>query len=223
MDRATDLIERVLINPGSHDVGHLANELLSEYYDGSDISTLRDLLHSEDGRIVAFGIWIAAELAQVAKTLLPDVMRLLRHPLKDVRFLAIDCVLLWAGRSSGDVVASTVTLLDDPEEAVRWKAMGFLARAPHDQLQAAVASLTHANPASPYLEDLKWILAVEGADADEITFALHGPSAVRRKVAAAAAVRVVRNNSEPLRQAESSRDPEVAQFARDMLECISVV
>lgn len=221
MDRATDLINRVLANPDRPDAGQLANELLSEYYGGSDISTLRDLLHSADDRVVALGIWIAAELAEVAKPLLPDVERLLRHPLKDVRFWSIECILAWAGPYNGHEIASTVALVDDAEEAVRWKAMEFLALASREQLQAGVDRLTAADPESPYLDELRWMLAPAGADPIQITDATERPSSLRRKFAVAAAFRIAKSDPGPLRRTMSSDDPGVVQFAGDMLKRIS--
>jgi hypothetical protein len=222
MDRATDLIKRVLANPDRPDAGQLANDLLSEYYNGSDISTLRDLLHSADDRVVALGIWIAAELAEVAKPLLPDVERLLRHPLKDVRFWSIECIQEWAGPSNGHEIASTVALVDDAEEAVRWKAMEFLALASREQLQAGVDRLTAADPESPYLDEFRWMLAPAGANPDQITDAIERPSSLRRKFAAAAAFRIAKTDPEPLRLAASADDREIAQFAEDMLKRINL-
>lgn len=220
MDRTTDLIKCILTNPGHPDAGHFANELLSEYYEGSDISTLRDLLHNADDRVVALGTWIAAELAEASRPLLPDVERLLRHPLKDVRFWAIECIQQWAGPTNGHEIAAAVTLSGDPEEAIRWKAMEFLALASRDQLQAALDTLALATPTSPYGEALAWILAPVGTDPDEVAVALLAPSALRRRFAAAAASRIASNHPEPLRQARSNSDPDVSQFARDMLERI---
>src|SRR5258706_11447564 len=135
MDRATGLIEQILANPS--DLGGVANELLSEYYRGSDVSSLRKLLHSGDDRIVDCGTWIACELAEVGKPLLPEVKRLLAHPSKGVRFWAIECVQEWAEASNSEELALAVSLAADSEGGVRWKAMEFLALATRPQLEAA--------------------------------------------------------------------------------------
>jgi len=127
MDRALGLIEQILANPS--DLGGVANELLSEYYRGSDVSSLRKLLHSEDDRIVDCGTWIACELAEMGKPLLPELRRLLGHPSKGVRFWAIECVQEWAGTSNPEELALAVSLVSDSDKAVRWKAMGLLATA----------------------------------------------------------------------------------------------
>jgi hypothetical protein len=223
MDRAAVLIEGALANPDRRDFGEVANELLSEYYRGSDLSSLRNLLHSGDHRIVACSTWIACELGEVGKPLLPEVKRLLGHPSKKVRFWAIECVQEWAGPSNGHEIASTVALVDDAEEAVRWKAMVFLALASHEQLQAGADWLTAADPESPYLSELSWILAPEGADPDQIANTVRGISSRRRKFAAAGAFRIAKTDSQPLERAVSADDPEVAQFAGDMLKRIKSV
>jgi hypothetical protein len=223
MDRATGLIERVLANPDRSDLDELANELLSEYYRGSDLSSLRNLLHSGDHRIVACSTWIACELGEVGKPLLPEVKRLLGHPSKRVRFWAIECVQEWAGPSNGHEIADTVALVDDAEEAVRWKAMVFLALASREQLQAGIDRLTAADPESPYLAELRWILAPEGDDPDQIAGTVQGISSRRRKFAAAAAFRMAKTDPQPLQRAASADDPEIAQFAGDMLKRISSV
>lgn len=221
MDRATGLVEQILANPDRSDLDELANELLTEYYGGSDLSSLRRLLHSEDSRLVASGTWVAGELGEIGKPLLTEAQHLLGHPSKRVRFWAIECVQEWAGPSNGREIASTLALLDDAEEAVRWKAMVFLALASREQLRAAVDRLTAAEPKSPYLYELTWMLAPEGADPDQLTGAILGPSTRRRKFAAAAAVRIAKTDPEPLRRAASADDPEISQFAGDMLERIS--
>ena len=221
MDRATGLIERILANPDRSDLDELANELLSEYYRGSDLSSLRDLLRSGDHRIVACSTWIACELGEVGKPLLPEVKHLLGYPSKGVRFWAIECVQEWAGPSNGHEIASTVALVDDAEQAVRWKAMVFLALASREQLQAAVDRLTAADPESPYLDELRWMLAPAGANPDQIADAIERPSSLRQKFAVAAAFRIAKSDPGPLRRAMSSDDPDVAQFAGDMLKRIS--
>jgi len=221
MDRATGLIERVLENPGRSDLDNLANELLSEYYRGSDLSSLRNLLHSEDHRIVACGAWIASELGEMGKPLLHEVKRLLGHPSKTVRFWAIECLQEWAGPSNPEELAFAISLVGDSDEAVRWKAMGFLALAPRAQLEDALVGFATTGPGSPDLDELRWGLGPEGADPAKITDALEDPSSRRRKFAAAAAFRVAKDNTEPLRRAASSTDTEIAQFAGDMLKRIS--
>jgi hypothetical protein len=220
MDRATGLIEQILANPS--DLGGVANELLSEYYRGSDVSSLRKLLHSGDDKIVDCGTWIAGELAEVGKPLLPELKRLLGHPSKGVRFWAIECVQEWAGPTNGYELASAVGLVDDAEQGVRWKAMSFVSMISREQLQAALAQLEADNPESPFADELRWILGPNGSDSTQIAAGLRGSDPRHRKFAAAAAFRMAKSDSRPLRDATASDDPEIAQFTGDMLKRISL-
>lgn len=219
MDRATSLIEQIQANPS--DLGGVANELLSEYYRGSDVSSLWKLLHSEDDRIADCGTWIAGELAEVGKPLLPELRHLLGHRSKGVRFWAIECVREWAGPPNPEELALAVSLVGDSEEGVRWKAMEFLALATRAQLEAADVGFKITGPRSPCSDDLRWMLSPSGADPDQIADALEGSQSSRRKFAAAAAFRIARSDPGPLQQASSSSDSEVARFADDMRKRIS--
>ena len=222
MDKAIRLIETIFENSDRNDLDELANELLSEYYRGGDVSSLTKLLHSENDRIVASGTWIAAELAEAGNPLLPEIKRLLGHRSRRVRFFAIECVQEWAGPLNSEELAIAISLLDDQDEAVRWRALGFLALAPRSQLECAMAGFAVASPDSPYLSELRWILGSEATDPAMLSVALQDANPRHRKFATAAAVRVAKLNVEPLRFAATSDESEIAQFARDMLERISL-
>jgi hypothetical protein len=120
-------------------------------------------------------------------------------------------------------LAAATALIDDPDKAVRWKVMGLWAMASREQLAAALSNLTASDPKSQYADELTWLLGREGADSGEIIAAANGSDDRRRKVAAAAAYRLATatNNLAPLRYATSVEDPEVVQFAGDMLKPIS--
>lgn len=220
MDRAKRLIERLVSNPDSSESDGVAYELLTEYQRGSPIESLRILLSSADDRLVGEGAWIASELPEEGKPLLRDVRVLLGHGSKKVRFWAIDCVLLWADSSNGYELAAAAALVDDAEKAVRWKAMGFLSMASCEQLRAALGQITATNPESPYVDELKWLLEEEGHP-EQIVAGLRNHDARRRRIAAAAASRIAKQDSAPLRYATSVEDPEIVEFAGDMLKRIS--
>ena len=139
MDRANKLIDHLLSHPETSESDDAAYELLKQYQRGSPIESLRPLLFSADDRVAGEAAWIASELPE-AKSLLRDIGTLLGHRSKKVRFWAIDCVHLWASSSDGDELAAAASLVDDPEKAIRWKAMGFLAMASREQLAAALNS-----------------------------------------------------------------------------------
>jgi hypothetical protein len=219
MDRAKKLIEQLLAHPNSSESA--AYELLTEYQRGSPIESLRVLLSSQDDRLAGEGTWIASELPEAGNVLLRDLRRLLVHRSKEVRFWAIECVLLWAGPADGHELASAIALVDDSESAVRWRAMGFLSMASREQLDAALIHVKATNIESPYLNELDWLLSPDGSDSAQIIGGLRDLDPRHRKFAAAAAFRIAKNHSEPLRYGASIDDPEVAQFAGDMLKRIS--
>jgi hypothetical protein len=222
MDRANTLIEHLLSHPDSCESDGVAYELLKEYFHGSPIETLRILLSSADDRLVGEATWIASELPELGKPLLKDIGRLLSHRSKKVRFWAVLCILLWAGTSNGAELAAAVRLVDDTEKAVRWQTMGLLSTASVEQLQSALTYLKAAHTDSPYVSELAWLLGIPGGDPEEVIAGLQDPDPRRRRFAAAASFRIAEPNREALLRAADSDDPEIAQFARDMLKRLAM-
>lgn len=218
MDRAKGLIAKLVANADSSETDGTAYQLLTEYQRGSPIESLRVLLSSPDDRLVGEGTWIASELPEKGRLLLPDMKGLLKHRSKKVRFWALDCVLLWAGAGDGELISAAISLIDDREQAVRWKALGFISLASHRQLEAALSSLKAANPGSAFIDELEWMQTHSENKFRELTAGLLSHEPLRRRFAAAAAFRAVKIDPEPLHLAVSSSDPEIAQFAADMLE-----
>ena len=217
MDRTQELIGEIVSHPETSETDGRTYELLKEYYRGGPTESLRILLSSDDDRVAGEAAWIASELGESGKPLLSDIGGLLKHRSKKVRFWSIDYILLCATAANGRELASTVVLVDDPEEAVRWKVMGFLAMASREQLQAA---LTYSETSeSAHAKELNWLLSPQGADPILIIEELHNNDARRRKFAVAAAYRVAEQDRSPLNDAAASIDDlDVAQFARDMLK-----
>src|SRR5262249_10763152 len=152
--------------------GALSNDLLREFHRGYPLDNLLPLLQNQNAELVTVGVWIASELGENGKGLLPAVSGLLRHPAKKVRFLAIDCMLTWCGSSEGAQLASTTRLLEDSEGAVRWKVMDFLTRAAPEQLEASLHDLAEKEPASLHVRGLHWLLSPEATDPKMIIAAL---------------------------------------------------
>ncbi len=223
MDRANTLIEHLLSHPDSCESDGIAYELLKEYFRGSPIETLRVLLSSLDDRLVGEATWIASELPELGKPLLKDVGGLLGHRSKKVRFWAVLCILLWAGPSNDAELASAVHLVDDTEKAVRWQTMGLLSMASREQLHSTLAHIKAANADSPYLRELEWLLGIEGRNPEQVVARLQDPDPRRRRFAAAAAFRIAESDPEALRRAADADDPEIAQFAGDMLRRLTMV
>jgi len=220
MGKTENLIEKIAADPASTQLGELSNALADEYRRGASPSTLIELLQSPDDRLADVGAWVASEMGQVGEPLLPFVRPLLGHRSKKVRFWAVECIHMWAGPSDGGDLAAAAELIDDPEEAVRWKAMMFLGTASLDQIRFASRWFTRFSPSSPISDDLQWLIHVVASDTSAIAEGLRGADSRHRRFAVVAAGRIAGENPEPLRRARENDDPEIVQFATDFVDRI---
>lgn len=222
MNKVEKIINQILDNPGAaaHDL--LVNRLLEQFQSGAPLEYLRPLLLSDDPQIASSAAWIASELGSEGQPLLDVVVDLLDHPDKRVRFWVTDCILLWADSASGKAVARVIALLDDPEKAVRWKAMGFVRRAAKDQLEAALDWFSANEPESPQVSGLRWFLSDTAQDAAAVEKMIQHPVTEMRKYGAVAAAKIASRDRHPLTVAASSEDEDIVDFASDSLEALSV-
>jgi hypothetical protein len=198
--------------------GRAANDLLREVLRGYPAQNLGRLIHSGSNKAVANGAFVVSELGAQAAQIIDEVDFLLGHPLRDARFDALDAALTAASTEHGAILAKAVMLVDDADQAVRWKALRFLTNSTRDQLTAA----------APYLEDghvaslVTW-LASPGSDPanlPEIRSRLPDPDKATRMFAAAAAARVAGTSRQALEDAAVSDDPDVRTFAGDAIEML---
>jgi hypothetical protein len=147
-----------------------------------------------------------------------ELFRLLNHPLRYVRFFILDAVLDSTANEHGEVVARAIMLIRDPDEAMRWKALGFLAYATKDQLSSALTYLDNQGDSTL----LAWLLrtGITQTDMQEIITRLNDPDSLTRMFAVAAAARLGQHNSVPLEHAANSTDSDVSAFAKDELELL---
>jgi len=194
----------------------LANDLLSEFLAGYPIDNLRLLLRSDHIEAAKAGAWIASELGEAIEPLVDDLVDLLSHSSKYVRFYSVDSMRLGAGKNRGDAIAETMLLLEDPEKAVRWKAMNFLARLDREQL---VASL-------PYLEgtDIGTLLGQLLWENQQVVLeqVASGNELLQRFAAATAGRLALAGDSTLLSKLVDVGAPEVHEFARDLLDLLEV-
>ncbi|MFF5205019.1 hypothetical protein [Streptosporangium sp. NPDC000396] len=213
-----DLIERIrTCSAEDNVVGPAANDLLSEFFAGYPVENLGRLLHSGDEKVVRTGAWLLSELGDLAVPLMGEVPALLAHPLRQVRFFTIEVVLVNGDAQDGPVLAQVLTLSRDPDAAVRWKVLGFLAAASPEQLAAGAEHLEDVQ-----LKELtEWLVRLETEEFDprDVVARLEGDDRVARLFAAAAAVRLSdEEDTNLLAHAATVEDEEIRSFALEQLD-----
>ena len=192
-----------------------AGDLFDEFSTGFPLERLRELIHSDSEPAVRAAAWIASELGDRVAPVLEDVSTLLDSPIRYARFFAIDAVLAASTSAHGRLIAKAIDRLADGDDAVRWKAVQFLARASGAQLTAGV----------PYLQDEQlrvltaWLSDPEPAD---IIARLAAEDRLSRVFAAAAAARLANEDRGPLDAAATMADTEVNSFAKEQLELLAI-
>jgi hypothetical protein len=208
-ERGDELVDR--LQRGASDDS--ANELLKEMFAGYPTDPLRQLIHSREPIAVKSAAWILSELAYRAPSIMSELSYLLDHPLRDARFWAVDAVLGSARNESGETIAMAIALIADQDEAVRWKVLQLLARAP---LTSLTAGAIHLN--SLQLRGLvNWLTTVAPDSSAGVTARLASSDHLERMFAAAAAARLAPSTRSPLVDAAGSEDREVSSFAKDEL------
>ncbi|MFC5822747.1 hypothetical protein [Nonomuraea insulae] len=207
------LMARILARPADDEaLGQAANDLLNELFGGYPVENLRTLLHSGDDDAVQTGAWLLSELGEQAAPLLDEVPGLLAHPRHQVRFFAVEFVLLAADEPHADIIAQALTLSRDSDTAIRWKVLHFLAMASTEQLMAGLSRLT-----DPEVRRLTAGLVAsdtEDPDPGEVVAGLEGDDPVARLFAAAIAARMAEDDPALLRHAARVRDEEISSFAQ---------
>jgi hypothetical protein len=198
--------------------GALVNELLAEFHTGLEYGKLRELLRASDDAAVSAGVWIASELGGRGRELLADVMPLLRHARRDIRYFALDYLITNLRRDDSRELLSTLDLLVDPEPAIRRAAMRLLATI-DGTIIASAASASGAERVTHGL--LLLVAAGAGQNDGEIEAALANRDPLTRRYAAAAAARRLHGNSALLRAASESPDDDVSGFSADWLTRIA--
>lgn len=206
--RGDQLIFRILVD-GDDEASH---DLLNEFYSGYPVTRLSRLLESDEPHAVQAGAWIASELGDIIAPLIPQLGKLLSHSSRHVRFFVLDSVLNAGSPEHGLALGAAVERIQDTDEAVRWKAMNFLARASGEQLIASLPFIGNQGIANL----VQWLIDCDRRlDTNAVVHRLEDADRLTRIVAAAAAVRLASRNEAALDRAVLSLDREVNSFARE--------
>ncbi|MCG5221197.1 hypothetical protein, partial [Streptosporangium sp. KLBMP 9127] len=203
--RPADLIERICAHPGDDTVvGPAANDLLNELFAGYPVVNLGRLIHSDDETCATTGAWLLSELGDRAAPMMGEIPALLDHRLQRVRFYAVEVVQTNATIHDGALIARTLRLSEDPEAAVRWKVLRFLAGATATLLAAGAPHL-HTGKVRALTE---WLIRqeTERADPGEVIARLEGDDLTTRLFAAAAAANLAGGDTNPLEHAAAAEN-----------------
>lgn len=215
--RGDELLARVLA--GDEWGSGVANDLLNEFFCGYPIEKLTTLLRSDNERALQSGAWIASELAQAARPILGDLIRLLDSPDVRVKYYVIGAVLTAASVDDQEVTARAVSLITDSEPPIRRASFELSARADSAVLAACLSHIADHRVAAL----LRWALEVESEsrDTNEIALRLREPDGLGRLFAIVAAARIYRSNPHYLQLAASMGESDAQTLAASELTWLS--
>lgn len=212
--RTDELVEQLCAGQlDAAEASEAANELLNSIFNGASVELVRRLVRCGEAQAVNAGAWIISELATDAAPLRDEIALLLKNPARNARFFAMDAVLVAEFDNDGPLIANVAELIDDPDGAVRWKALRTLSRIDLERLSHAVPYL-----ADPRLkEHAQWLAGSGGKliSQSDILTRLSDKDKTTRMFAAAAAARLAPLDTQPLQHASESNDPDISSFAQD--------
>lgn len=205
-------LDRVM-RGGGHDAD--VDHLLSAFYEELSLNHLRDILRSENPKVVGSGAWILSELGRRGRPLLGECGHLLNHRERAVRFYAIDCVLVNATPDDGAMVSQCVEHLLDCESAVQWKCLDLLRRIDDMSLASAAQVKRHRWIS----ENLEWVVKqLKHPDEGDIGKRADSTNFLDRAFAAVAGARLGSPFAPFLRRLGEKNGDAVAKFALNALE-----
>jgi hypothetical protein len=214
MKKGDKIVQEIISNP--EDEG-LPNELLREFQKGYPIENLRILMQYEDEQISKSAVWIASELGDKCCLFIEDIISFLSHRMKYIRFFAIDCILSCSVQDDGTGIAKAISLLEDTESSVRWKALHFLSRVTITHLEKGMAYYKSKHRDSLHTSGIQLLIDATNKKHEDIMVLLNNEIPLLRKYGVAAAARIFDYNPEFLRIAFKSNDLDIKEFAEDFL------
>ena len=217
--RAEALIEKLLADPVSFNERAEANQLLSEYFGGMSITTLRPLLTHSDSLVRRSAAYIASELGYRAKCLIHDVEPLIHDSDPHTRWYAIECVMVCSTDAKADQFLSVVRELESNDDWMRQLAMKLVSNAALSQLETGYKlSETLGTSAFLHAQGLKCLLKGRLVNESDVEVLLNSSAPLSRRYGAIAAKRLFEEFPEVLEVAASNSDPDVCKFTAKALK-----
>jgi hypothetical protein len=211
---ADQLISDLVSDPTSFNATRLGNELLKYFLRGYSIDKLRTLLHAQNDSVVKTAVWIASELPGSAKDVLDDVIRLAVHPVREIRYFALDVIMLGTRYDRFEDFVHVVRCLEDHDSAVASHALFLLTRAAREQILAALAL---QDQLSPHSAGLRHMLEAQSLSPNVVERMLQGDNQVVRMYGLALAERLHDMHPDLLDIANNSADNLISSLASHLL------
>jgi hypothetical protein len=178
---ADRLISELLANPADFRWGGGSLALARQFVLGFPIDKLRALLRHEHPEVLRTAIWIVNDLQDEGVPALNEVIPLSRHPDSQVRISALAAVRYAAKYGHPDEFFRIVEAMDDPEPYVAEAAIGWVAAADAELLQAALPRLQEERGSPQHLDHLGLLLDAQSTDPSIVESMLSANDPQRRR------------------------------------------
>jgi hypothetical protein len=218
-DQVLQLINQLLRDPIDFQNRGRGNELLSFYFNGSALDSLRPLLSHQHKSVRGTAMFVAAELGVEGRPLIDAIVPLTDDTEPHTAWDAMESVFLCATDTFADRFVFVVKQLENTSGPLRQLAMELISKAQVSQLHGALSRCEMLGESAPIHEKCLSILVDsrrdEVRDANEM---LESDTELIRLYGAILARRLVTKHSQLLELAASNEHPEVKEFAVDQLE-----
>jgi hypothetical protein len=197
-----ELVQKLLESGG--DSSGTAERLLAAYFGGHPVSTLEPLLRHSNKSIATTAGWILSELGRRGADLVELSVELLSSPFEDVRVDSISNILANSTTCTANHAWAVISVYQKETARVQGEIINYLARAPVDLLQRAIASTTQI---AAQRQEIGISLLAPPLRLDRILESLRSEDPIVRAYALAAALRLDFFVQSAWRAAARSDDP----------------
>lgn len=215
-----ELLSQLLNHPDEFAENGLGNELLNEFFRGYPLETLRSLLVNPSPVIQREAVWIVSELGYQGSDLIFDIIPFLNHAERAIRYAALESVMVFSAVANFEQFLNVVKALETSDEVIRMLAMGLVSNANDDQIRAALPLLSRSTvEPEKHKEGLTQMLgSSQLPDQKRILDMLNSRTPTTRKYGAILAKRALSVAPSFIRLAATNDDPDVKQFANDVIK-----
>ncbi|WP_028314436.1 hypothetical protein [Desulfatibacillum aliphaticivorans] len=209
------LIKELLEAPYRFDDEGKTYSLLQECFHGYPLNKLSPLLASSNIVVQQAAIWVASELGRDAVPLMDDVMPLVDHKDRYIKYHALEVVMICSFGEHLNKFLSIVFSLTSDDVVIRRLAMRLLANANKAQIMNAINMLEgkDAGQHSHHLMGLDALINAISYDEMQIVSMMNSDVSLIRKYGALVAEENCNRFPHLIKMAGSSSDSDISEFA----------